>query len=901
MTIRNLDKLFEPKSIAVFGASETDGSVGRIVMKNLIDAGFPGEIYPVNPKYSTVMGHDCAPSTQKLPTAPDLAVIMTPSQTVPDIIAELGEKGTRAAVVLTAGITDANGLRQKMLDAAKPNLFRIMGPNVLGLMLPHQRINASFSHVNAQPGELALLSQSGSMVTSIVDWAANKHIGFSALMSLGDMADIDVADCLDVLATDRQTRAILMYLESIPHPRKFLSAARAASRMKPVIAIKSGRHEDAAKAAATHTGALAGMDGAVDAALRRAGVLRVKTLEELFDAAEITSRFKPIENSRLAIITNGGGAAVLAVDRLGDMGGHLAELSPKTIARLDDQLPATWSKGNPVDIIGDAPAKRFTDALLTVANDPNCDVILVMNCPTGLADPIDAARAVAKLVENGRIGGKPVLACWLGEYLASQARSILQEAGVASFGSPSDAITSLDLMTRWSKAQAELSRVPQRRSEDVKGQRAKVSEILAGAADENRPILTELEAKNVIEAYGIPVPATVIAKDLNDVEEIAGRMLAEHDKLVVKLYSKTVSHKSDIGGVILNLSTQIEARAAAYGIEQRFSKHYPGEKLDGFAVQPMIQRKRAREVIIGLSNDPVFGPVLMFGTGGTAVELVRDTAMALPPLDSVLSRDLIAETRIGRLLEGYRDVPAADIDGLVDALNGMSQLVVDFPAIRAFDINPLLVNEEGIIALDARVEIKPDQVNEGGPNRELPIRPYPSEWERKFTDNEGRVYNARPIKPVDIELYPEFFEHVSAEDIFMRFLSKTRKFSQATLKRLTQIDYEREMAFVAIESDSGNLAGVSRLVIDPGYTYAEFSLLVRTDMQGHGLGHELMRLLIEYAGSCGLQYLEGYVLSENNKMRDLCRHLGFKIELYPEDMTLSLATLHLGDDTHQGV
>ncbi|MCG6858249.1 MAG: bifunctional acetate--CoA ligase family protein/GNAT family N-acetyltransferase [Salaquimonas sp.] len=892
MSIRNLDKAFNPASVAIIGGSQREGSVGNVVLKNVIDGGFGGDIWPVNPKYRFTHGLQCYPATAELPAAPDLAVIVTPAQTVPQIVAELGERGGRAAVVLTAGLTRENGLRQKLLDAARPHLFRVIGPNVLGLILPHARLNASFSHMNANPGGLALVSQSGAMVTSIIDWAADKQIGFSSLISLGDQADVDVGDCLDILATDPQTRAILMYLESIPDPSKFMSAARSASRLKPVIAIKAGRHEQAARAAATHTGALAGMDAAVDAALSRAGVLRVEYLEELFDAAEITTRFRPQQHSRLAIVTNGGGAGVLAVDQLGDTSGTLAELSPQTYAALDAALPPTWSHANPIDIIGDAPPERYTAAVAAAAADENVDTILVMNCPTALASPIDAAKAVAGMAEKGKIAGKPVLACWLGDHTARAARAELQKAGIASLETPGDAISAFGFMSSWSRAQAALSRVPESGADDITGQRAVVRRILKAVADEDRKMLTEPEAKAILAAYGIAVPKTMTAADIDEVEKEAEALLGEADNLVVKLLARNVSHKSDIGGVVLNIHTPAEARAAAWGITKRFKEAYPEGMLDGFAIQPMVTRRHAVETILGIARDPVFGPLIMFGAGGTAVEVLRDTAMALPPLDDILARDLIDRTRIGKLLEGYRDVPPADIPAIVAALQGLSQLIVDFPAIQSLDANPVLASSTGIIALDARITIDPARVDEPGPNRDLPIRPWPSQW-RRTIHADGLMFDIRPIAPADIRLYPAFFEKVSQEDIRLRFLSPRRHFDDAMLKRLTQIDYEREMAFLALTAGKEEIAGIARLAADPDRLTAEYGILVRSDLQGHGLGKALLELLLEYARVENIGSIEGHVLSENRKMLALCRELGFKIHRMTDEPGVSLVHIDL--------
>lgn len=893
MTIRNLEYAFQPKSVAVIGASTKPGSVGDVVLRNIVEGGFEGPVWPVNPKHGEIRGLECFHGIADLPAAPDLAVIVTPPQAVPGVVTDLGEKGTRAAVIITAGLTSKNGLRQKVLDASKPYLLRIIGPNTLGLMIPPIKLNAGFSHIAAELGHLALLSQSGAMATSLIDWAADKEIGFSQIVSLGDMADVDVGDCLDMLAGDRQTRAILMYLETIPEPRKFLSAARAAARIKPVIAIKSGRHEAAAKAAATHTGALSGVDRVVDAALERAGVLRVADLDDLFDAAETISRFRPVETARLGIVTNGGGAGVLAVDELIEEHGTLAELSPKTVADLDGFLPPTWSHANPVDIIGDAPPDRYRRAVEAVAADPNVDVVLVMNCPTALADPVAAAEVIADSVNSGRVKGKPVFSCWLGDHSARKARQLLQHAGVASLETPAEAVQAIGYLSGWSRAQRALMRVPASRSEDTNGEVAAVASILERVAEEGRTILTEPEAKAVIGAYGVPVPAIEIARNVEEVEAKAREALRSAPRIVVKLLSREITHKSDIGGVVLNIDSPEAARRAAEEIERRVAERAPGQTLDGFALQPMVTRGGSHELIIGVSEDRIFGPVIMFGAGGTAVEVLHDTAIALPPLDDVLGDDLISRTRIGRLLAGYRDRPAADRGAIRRALNGISQLIVDFPAIRSLDINPLLADSTGVVALDARVEIDPERVAERGPNPALAVRPYPAGWDKAVTLGRDRHFCLRPIKPVDVEMFPEFLSRISPDDIRLRFMAPRKSFPQEMLLRLTQIDYDREMAFLAVDEDTGEMAGVSRIYTDPDHEVAEYAILIRTDLQGLGLGWELLSRLIDYARADGLKRIEGHILDENRKMLDMCRDFGFSVAPDPGERGVSLAVLDL--------
>jgi acetyltransferase len=815
---------------------------------------------------------------------------------VPGVVAELGARGVKAAVVITAGLNDRNGLRQQMLDAAKPHLLRILGPNTVGLMIPPLKLNAGFAHMAAAPGDIALLSQSGAIATSLIDWAAGRGIGFSHIVSLGDMADVDVADYIDMLAGDGKTRAIMLYLESVPHPRKFMSAARAASRIKPVIAIKPGRHEQAAKAAATHTGALSGADRVVDAALRRAGILRVEGLAELFDAVEIVARFPPLDKVRVGIVTNGGGAGVLAVDQLIDIGGELAELSDETLATLNEGLPPTWSHANPVDIIGDAPAERYGAALKAVAADRNVDAVLVLNCPTGLASPMDAAKGVAAVVDKvgsgGRINGKPVLACWLGEHTAEPARKVLRAAGVATFETPAEAASAIGYLDGWSKAQAALSQVPASGSADIAGRVDEVRAIFRGAAAEGRAILTEPEAKSVLAAYDVTVPQILNAGSPAEAEAHAARLLKDWDAVVVKLLSKAISHKSDVGGVVLNIETAHGAREAAEAIEARVRKVRPDADIEGYAVQPMVKMKHAHELILGVSRDPIFGPVVMFGAGGVSVEVVDDTAIGLPPLDDVLGEALIARTRIGKLLAGFRDRAPADKAAILRSLNAVSQMVVDFPCIAGIDVNPLLTGPEGAVALDARIELDLARIEEEGPNPDLAVRPYPSGWEKTFRSASGAEYTLRPIRPADIALYPAFLEHVSQADIRLRFLGYRKAFPDEMLKRLTQLDYDREIAFVALD-EKGALAGISRISADPNHESAEFGLLVRSDRQGQGIGRALMSHLVDYARADGLSRIEGIMFDENDKMIELARNLGFVIHDHPDDSTLELAVLTL--------
>lgn len=891
MTIRNLEHLLGPKSVAFIGASPQPGSVGLIVTQNLRAGGFKGPIWLVNPRRSDVQGVPCYANVDALPETPDLAVIATPPATVPGIIDELGRKGTRAAVVITAGVRDE--LQQAMLDAAKPYLLRIQGPNCIGLMVPGIGLNASFSHRAPVAGDLAFLSQSGALSTAVIDWAVDRHIGFSHVVSLGDMADVDFGDLLDYFAGDPKSRAILLYMESVTHAPKFLSAARRAARSKPVIVVKAGRHEAGSKAALSHTGALTGADSAYDAAFRRAGVLRVFALHELFGAAESLARLPASTGERLAILTNGGGAAVLAVDRLMDLQGTLAELSEAGMAALNAALPPTWSKANPVDIIGDAGPDRYTAALEALLQEKGTDAILIMNCPTAAASSTAVAEGIVDLVEQRRQAKKPlkpIFTNWLGEGASREARRLFAGHKIASFEFPGLAVEGFMQLVRYSRAQEQLMRTPPSLPEELGLHTADAERIISAALQAQRPVLSEWEAKALLAAYGIPTVPTEVATTPEEVEAIANRLLQEHAACVVKVLSDDISHKSDVGGVRLGLERAEEARTAAQDILSRVARQLPHARVQGFTVQPMIRRPRAHELIAGMAVDRTFGPVLLFGAGGTSVEVVADTAQALPPLDMNLAHDVMRRTRIFRLLQGYRDRPAADLDRIAESLVRLSYLVARHPEIREIDINPLLADETGVIALDARVRVEDETLS---PRVPMALRPYPSEWIKDMeVEGLGHI-RVRPIRPEDEPLYDDFFPRLTPEDQRLRFFSARPDLSRKFLARLTQIDYAREMAFVALSRDTGELLGVSRFIADPDYTRGEYAVLVRSDLKGRGLGWQLMQHLIAYARAEGLEQLFGSVLAENTTMLKMCAELGFSIQAEPDDPSVRQVVLDL--------
>lgn len=892
MTIRNLDRLLAPRSVALVGASERPGSIGRIVAENLARGGFAGPIRLVNPKRREIAGRPCFPTIASLPEAPDLAVIATPPATIPAIIKDLGAKGCRAAVVITAGVPAP--IRQAMLDAARPHLLRIQGPNCVGLMLPSIGLDASFAQGLPPAGDVALVSQSGAIVTALVDWVGARGIGLSHVVSLGDMADVDFGDMLDYLAGDVASRAILIYMEQLTAAPKFMSAARRAARSKPVIILKSGRHAAGQRAAMSHTGALAGSDAAYDAAFRRAGVVRVRELDDLFEAAEILSRTSRLGGERLMVMTNGGGAGVLAADRLADLDGTLADLAPETVRALNAVLPAAWSKANPIDLIGDADGERYARTLEIVMDANAADAVLIVNCPTALSSGADIARRVIDVVAKRRAAGHAepaVLTSWLGAKSATAARGLFTESRIPTFETPASAIEGFMHLVRYARSQDALMRTPPLMDEAAPDHAAACA-IIETARAEGRALLTEIEAKALLAAYAIPVTPTRLATDPAAVEAAATELLAQAPACVVKIVSADIPHKSDIGGVRLGITSPAEAKMEAAAMLERVGRSRPGAKIAGFAVQPMIRRARAHELLVGASEDTTLGPMLMFGAGGTAVEALKDTVQALPPLDMNLARDMIRETRIHRLLAGYRDRPAADVTAIAGVLVKLGTLVLSHPELREIEINPLLADEAGVIGLDARARIT--LAHE--PARTVPaIRPYPERWRTGLTLKCGRRIDIRPIRPEDEHRYDRFLARISPHDMRMRFFAAAPNMSHRFIARLTQIDYAREMAFVAIEGEGAEagIVGVARMIADPDYRRAEFAILIATDRQRTGLGSGLMRHLQAYAKAEGLAELHGEVLAENDAMLAMCRGLGFTIGAVPDDATIKRAVLAL--------
>jgi acetyltransferase len=893
MSTYRLAKLFAPQSVALVGASPREGSLGRTVLRNLRDAQFPGRIELINPRHAEIDGIPCAARIEDLSSAPDVAIIAAPPASVPGVVAAAGAKGVATAIVITAGLGHGPGslAETARLEARRFGL-RLVGPNCLGVVAPHAKLNASFAARTSAPGDLALISQSGAVAAGLIEWAAGRNIGFSAIVSLGDQVDVDFGDCLDYFATDRATRAILLYIESIADARKFMSAARAAARTKPVVVIKSGRHAQGARAAATHTGALAGADAVYDAAFRRAGLLRVLDLDELFAAAETLGRQRPFAGARLAVLTNGGGVGVLAVDRLIDFGGHLATLSQPTFATLEGVLPPTWSKANPVDIIGDADAARYARAFEALLADPDNDAVLVLNVPTALASASDASEAVVATVARHRARSllrKPVFAVWFGE--DERSAHAFDKAAIPHFATEAEAVRGFMHLVHYREAQDDLMETPDSIPTGFAPDVVAAQAIVAQAIANGQTWLDPLQVDVLLRAYGIPAAPVTLARDPEEAAAAARPILAAGGTAAIKILSPDIVHKSDVGGVTLDLTSEDAVRRATADVLARARHLRPAARVTGVTVQAMVRRAKARELIAGLADDPTFGPVVVFGRGGTAVEVIDDKALALPPLDLKLAKDLIARTRVSRILKGYRDVPAADQGAVALALVKIAQLAADLPEIRELDINPLLADASGVIAVDTRVAIAPSAPGKGRGHPRFAIRPYPKEWEREVTLASGRPLFIRPVRPEDEELMRTFLDQVTPEDLRLRFFAPIRAFTHAFIARLIQIDYARAIAFIAVDVATQAMIGAVRLHADANHETGEFGILVRSDLKGVGIGWELMRMIIEWARAEGLHVIEGQVLRENATMLEMCSRLGFVIRSDPHDPDVKLVTL----------
>jgi acetyltransferase len=893
MDANPLAKMMNPRSIAIYGASENGKSVGSRVFLNLKADGFEGKLYPINPKHKQVGGYKCFPSVLEVGEDIDLAVIATPARTVPGIIRDLGEAGVKNAIILSAGFGEGGGdgadYEKELIAAAQRAGVRFMGPNCVGLVRPWHKMNATFLRAGTPKGRIALISQSGALNSAISDWAGPHHLGFSALVSLGNATNIDFGDVMQFLATDPHTDAILLYVEGIKHAPSFLSAMRATTRLKPVIVLKSGRHEASSKAASTHTGALMGGDHVFDAALERTGAVRALSFGQLFAAAEILGSNKRSSGNRLGIVTNGGGAGVLAADRAGDTRVDLATLGPKTIEKLDSVLPKYWSHGNPVDVLGDAGAKEYGAAVKAVYDDPNVDGLLVLLTPQAMTDATAIAKAVVEVLPKKRT--KPILASFMGELSVREAREVLSSNGIADFATPEPAVSAFSYLAQHHRNRKLALETPSPLSEthhpDLEGARMIVDAVLA----DDRDMLSDIESKALMRAFHIPVNMTIEAATEPDAlvaAETVGFPVA------MKINSPDISHKSDVGGVRVNITDAAEVMVAFRDIVASARAARPNARIKGVTVESMSQLKGARELVIGASRDKVFGPSILFGAGGTMVEVLKDSAVALPPLNTVLADRLINRTKVARLLEAFRERAAVDRDAVIDVLMRVSDLVCELPQVVELDINPLFAGPDGVLAVDARVKVARPPAKDGRYDH-VAIHPYPRHLVKEEHLTDGTPLIIRPIRPEDAESEQNFVRELSDEAKMFRFMGAMNELSPEMLVQFTQIDYRREMALVAMAMRGGreDQAGVARYVINPDGKSCEFAIVVSDKIQHQGIGTRLMKALFSAARDHGMTVMEGTVLKNNGPMLKLMSDLGFTQRMDPDDPELVLVERYL--------
>jgi acetyltransferase len=869
--------MFQPKSIAVIGASEKGGSVGASVMQNLITGGFTGEIYPVNPRYRKVYRRKAYHSVRSINAPVDMAVIVTPINTVPEIIKDCATINCGGAVIISAGGREigAKGacIEEKIKLAAGESDLRIIGPNCLGIVCSKSNLNASFAGRMPKPGKMAFVSQSGAICTSILDFAAQENMGFSYFVSLGSMLDTDFGDIIDFIGNDPEVSSIVMYIESLTRFRNFMSAARAVSRVKPIIAFKAGRSKAGAIAAASHTGAMAGEDFIYDAAFKRAGIVRVKTFEELFDCAEFISKQpKPIGNG-LAIVTNSGGPGVMAADSLSDYGVEPVSLKPETISRLDDILPHCWSRSNPVDILGDASAQRYQKTVEILLEDGSINGMLIMFSPQAMSDPAEVAESLTGLLINRKI---PIITAWMGGMDVDKGRRIFNQAGISTFDTPERAVRAFMDLHKYSTINRMLQEIPPSLPYKLDFDRIHAKTLINKGLNRDNGLLTEEEAKQLLSAYGIPVVSSEIASDENAAVALADQI---GYPVVLKIHSYDITHKTDVGGVVLDISHEAGVRKAFVQITGNVKKAQPNAHIDGVTVQKMLSRS-GYELIVGAKKDRDFGPVLLFGMGGIYTEVIKDRAIALPPINRLLAERLINDTKISRVLKGYRNLPGVDLMLLEEILIRVSQLITDFPEIEEIDINPLIAGRNEIAAADARVVVKASDTKAP---LHLVISPYPIQYE-SLIELEGQPpLLIRPIRPEDAPLLEELFHSLSPQSVYFRFFSPMKRFPSHMLARFTQIDYDREVALVAISSadDVDKMLGVARII--PAYDgrNAEFSIIVSDQWHGKGIGAQLLKRCLAMAWLHKIERVWGQVMTDNVNMLALGKKLGFSINFVP--------------------
>ena len=879
MSTHNLDKLFEPKTIAVVGASNKKGSVGYILLRNLIGAEYDGVVYPVNMSAPAVQGIQAYASISQVPRKIDLAVIAVPAKAVPAVVRECGEAGVAGAVIVSSGFkevgTAGKKLENEVLAIADSYGLRIVGPNCLGYIRPALNLNVTFAHVIPPAGRVAFFSQSGALGAAILDWAAANEVGFSAFVSVGSMSDVDFGDLIDYFGADPHTSSIILYIESITDARKFMSAARHFAKTKPIIVVKSGRTARSAMAAASHTGAIAGDDTLYSAVFRRAGIVRVDEIEDLFDCSETLSRLSSPRGPKLAIVTNAGGPGVMAADRLLTLGGELAELSPETDAKLKGFLPGFAARGNPVDVGGDADADRYLRAAEALMEDPGCDGVLAILTPQAMSYPTETAEALVQVAAKHPT--KPLLTSFMGVIKVAEGVRNFRTAHVPTFDTPEDAVRAYMYMFQYTRNLANLYETPADILPDFAPDREAVKKIFIEVARSGRSILSEVEAKRVLEAYDIPVVKTLVATTPDECVAAAKQI---GFPVAIKILSHDITHKSDVGGIALNVRSAPEAANQFAQIIKRVTESAPDAQIVGVAVEAMS--RGGYEVIIGSKRDATFGPALMFGMGGTGVELYRDVAVDFPPLNQALARSMIQSTVVSRLLQGYRGKPPVDMNALEQTLVKFSYLLVDFPEIVEMDANPLQVRPDGLSALDARIVIEPKDVHKIMlPGSHLMISMYPSKYQWEYALNGDKLL-LRPIKPEDEPLWSEMIESFSAETAEYRFFGPVPEITKSLLVRYCHIDYDREIAIAAFAVPKGrkktSMLGVARLTIETANAEeGEFAIVIRDDYQRKGIGSRLMEALIQAARDRHVREITGDALAANPGMTRFAESLGFDI------------------------
>lgn len=888
-----LKSMFEPQSVAIVGASERHDSIGAVLIRNMLDARYNGALHAINPKHDSVQGVPCVARLDDLRKRPDLAVICTPAATVPGLIEECGRAGIKSAVVISSGFAECGPagaeLERRTRIAAKRSGVRIIGPNCLGLMRPAIGLNATFARAAGIPGSIGLISQSGAICTALLDWAQTNGVGFSTVVSLGASIDLDFGEILDYMIADPRTESIFMYIEGIRDARRFMSAVRAAARVKPVLAIKVGRHPAGSKAVASHTGAMVGSDDVFDAALRRAGVVRLANMGQMFSAANaLFTGFKP-SGKRLAVVTNGGGPGVMAADRAADLGIELAALSPETMAALNGALPPTWSHANPIDLIGDADAARYGAAIKAVLADPGVDGVLTLLTPQAMTQPTAVAE---KVIEIAATAHKPLMTCWMGGEQVRAARALFEAAHMPSFRSPEPAVELFHHISSYYQNQQLLRHAPASLAQDLDPPSVESARlVIETALSERRTVLTEMESKALLAAFRIPIAQTVVARSATEAMVYAEEMGLP---VAMKIDSPDITHKSDVGGVRLHVDNLRAVRDCWQELMAEVGRRKPDARLTGVSIEPMVTKPNARELFVGVVHDDVFGPVISFGHGGTRIEVLRDRAVTLPPINVELARDAIQRTRVSAMLGEFRGMPAIDMDALERVLIRVSEMVCELPWIREMDINPLLVDESGCVAVDARI-ILADVLPTATPYSHMAIHPYPARLEHVVNLPNGARAIIRPIRPEDSDREADFVRALSPETRYLRFMSTIKELPGPLLARLTQIDYDREMALVAItgDGDSEEQIGVCRYVVNPDGESCEFAIVVADAWQRQGLARTMMNLLIEAARERGLKVMEGVFLANNERMLRFVQSLGFHINRDPEDSSLFNGELDL--------